>query len=152
MTLQEQIKEHMKDAMRAKEELKKTTLRGLMSAFTNELVAQGKMPTDTLSDEDVLKVITREAKRRKDSIQQFTEGGNEEMAADEKAELLILENYLPELMSEEEIMNFASAKKEAMGISDPSEKGKFIGSLMGELQGKADGALVKQVVDQLFSE
>ncbi len=151
MTLQEQIKEHMKDAMRAKEDLKKTTLRGLMSAFTNELVANGGMPTDSISDEDAIKVITREAKRRKDAIQQFTDGGNEAMAADEKAELAILETYLPELMSEDEIRAFAQAKKDDMGISDASEKGKFIGVLMGELKGKADGALVKQVVDSLFA-
>ena len=141
----------MKDAMRAKDDVKKTTLRGLMSAFTNELVASGGMPTDLLTDEQALAVITREAKRRKDSIQQFTDGGNPEMAADEQAELAILEEYLPELMSKEEIMALVSARKEAMGISDPSEKGKFMGMLMGELKGKADGTLVKEVVDELFA-
>jgi len=151
MELQKQIKENMKDAMRAKESEKVMVLRGLMSAFTNELIAIGKMPTDVLSDEEVLTVITREAKRRKDSIQQFTDGGNTEMAADEQAELAILEEYLPELMSKEEVTALVSAKKEAMGISDPSEKGKFMGMLMGELKGKADGTLVKEVVDELFN-
>lgn len=150
MTLQEKVKEQMKDAMRAKDEQKKMTLRGLMSAFTNELVAQGKMPTDSLSDDDALKVITREAKRRKDSIQQYIDGGREELAADEKEELAVLESYLPELMSEADIRSFAEAKKAELGITDVSEKGKFIGTLMGDLQGKADGALVKQVIDQLF--
>ncbi len=151
MTLQDQIKEQMKDAMRAKEETKKMTLRGLMSAFTNDVVASGNSPDTPISDEDALKVITREAKRRKDSIGQFIEGGREDLAADEKAELAVLEVFLPTLMSEEEILKIVTEKKESMGISDPAEKGKFIGAVMGELKGRADGALVKQVVDGLFN-
>lgn len=150
MTLQEQIKENMKDAMRAKETAKVMTLRGLMSAFTNELVAIGKMPTDLLDDDQAIAVITREAKRRKDSIQQFIDGGREELAEDEKTELAVLETYLPELMSLEDVKQFVEQKKNEMGISDPSEKGKFIGVIMGELKGKADGTQVKQVVDEMF--
>ena len=150
MTLQEQIKEQMKDAMRAKESSKVMTLRGLMSAFTNELVSQGNMPTDKLSDEDALVVITREAKRRKDSIQQYTDAGREELAADEKEELGILETFLPELMTEEEVTNYVTAKKEEMGVTDPSEKGKFIGTVMADLKGKADGAMVSRIVNEQF--
>lgn len=150
MTLQEQIKEQMKDAMRAKEQTKVMTLRGLMSAFTNELVAQGKMPTDKLTDEEALVVITREAKRRKDSIQQYSDAGREELAADEKEELAILEAFLPTLMSEDEVTAFVVAKKEEMGITDPSQKGQFIGVVMGELKGKADGAMVNRIVNEQF--
>lgn len=148
MTLQEQIKEQMKDAMRAKEQSKVMTLRGLMSAFTNELVAQGKMPTDKLTDEEAITVITREAKRRKDSIQQYSDAGREELAADEKEELAILEAFLPELMSEEEVTAFVVAKKEEMGITDASQKGQFIGAVMAELKGKADGAMVNRIVNE----
>jgi len=148
MTLQEQIKEQMKDAMRAKEKPTVMTLRGLMSAFTNELLAEGKMPTDSLSDESAITVITREAKRRKDSIQQYSDAGREELASDEKEELAILEAFLPELMSEEEVTAFVTAKKEEMGITDPSQKGQFIGAVMGELKGKADGAMVSRIVNE----
>jgi uncharacterized protein YqeY len=150
MTIQEQIKEEMKTSMRARNMQAVTTYRGLMSAFTNEVVAMKQSPDTPISDEDAIKVITREAKRRKDSIAQFTDAGREDLASDEKAELELLEKFLPELMSEEKILEFVSAKKEEIGISDSSEKGKFIGAVMGELKGKADGSLVKKVVDGLF--
>lgn len=150
MTLQEQIKEEMKTAMRARDMAAVTTYRGLMSAFTNEVVANKQSPDTPISDEDAIKVITREAKRRKDSIQQFTDAGRDDLADDEKSELALLEKFLPKLMSIEEITKIVSAKKQEMGITDPSEKGKFIGAIMGELKGKADGSDVKSVVDSLF--
>jgi uncharacterized protein YqeY len=151
MSLQQEIKEKMKEAMKAKEKATVLTLRGLMSAFTNELVAQGKVPTEALSDEDAIKVITKEAKKRKDAIQQYSDAGREELASDEKEELAILEAYLPELMSEDEIKTKVQEKKEELGISDPSEKGKLIGALMQDLQGKADGSLVQKVVQEELS-
>ncbi|MCD5390180.1 MAG: GatB/YqeY domain-containing protein [Candidatus Pacebacteria bacterium] len=151
MTLQEQIKEEMKTSMRARDMQAVTTYRGLMSAFTNEVVAQKLSPDTPVTDEMALTVITREAKRRKDSIKQFSDAGRDDLADDEKKELAMLEKFLPTLMSVEEITKIVSAKKEEMGITDLSEKGKFIGAVMGELKGKADGALVKEVVDGLFA-
>lgn len=139
----------MKEAMRAKEKSTVTTLRGLMSAFTNELVANGKMPTDTLTDEEAITVITREAKRRKDAIQQYADAGREELATDEKEELTILEGFLPEQMSEEEIRVFVMSKKEELGI-DASQKGQFIGTVMQELKGKADGSQVNKIINELL--
>ena len=150
MTIQEKIKEAMKASMKERNMAAVTTYRGLMSAFTNEVVAEKMSPDTPISDELAIKVITREAKRRKDSIEQFAKAGRDDLVESEKAELALLEQFLPELMSEEEIINFAKAKKDELGISDPSEKGRFIGNLMGELKGKADGALVKKVVDALF--
>ena len=151
MTLQEQIKEEMKNSMRARESAAVMTYRGLMSAFTNEVVAKKLTPDTPISDEDAIIVITREAKRRKDSIAQFSDAGRDDLADDEKAELALLEKFLPTMMSIDEITKIVSAKKEAMGITDPTEKGKFIGAVMGELKGKADGADVKSVVDSLFA-
>ncbi len=150
MTIQEQIKEAMKSSMKERNMQAVTTYRGLMSAFTNELVA-GKISPDTpIDDEMAIRVITREAKKRKDSIKQFGDAGRDDLAFDEKAELELLEKFLPELMSEEEILKIAKAKKEELSISDPSEKGKFIGIIMSELKGKADGNDVRKVVDSLF--
>jgi len=151
MTLQEQVKEQMKNAMRERNMSAVTTYRGLMSAFTNEVVAEKMSPDTPVNDEMAIKVITREAKKRKDSISQFTDAGREDLAADERAELALLEVFLPTLMSIDEITAIVSAKKTEMGITDPSEKGKFIGVIMGELKGKADGADVKTVVDSLFA-
>jgi uncharacterized protein YqeY len=150
MTIQEQIKDDMKQAMKDKYQVKLSVTRGLVSAFTNELVANGKTPQDPIDDEAAMAVITRAAKQRKDSIEQFEKGGRPELAEDEKAELAVLETYLPELMSEDEVRKVVEAKKEEMGITDKSQMGQFMGAVMGELKGKADGAVVKKVVDEVL--
>ena len=151
MTLQEQIKENMKTAMKEKNPSAVMTYRGLMSAFTNEVVASGNSPDTPLGDEGVITVITREAKRRKDSIQQFMDADRPELAEDEKTELALLEKFLPELMSVEEIKEIVSAKIAELGITDVSGKGQLMGMIMSELKGKADGGDVKSVVDELLS-
>ncbi|KND47873.1 MAG: hypothetical protein AB201_03100 [Parcubacteria bacterium C7867-006] len=151
MTIQTDIKEQMKEAMKAKDTVKLGVVRGLSSAFTNELVKLGKMPQDELSDEDALAVIRRAVKQRKDSIEQFVTGGRPELAEDEKAELAILETYLPAMMSKEDVMTIAKAKMEEMGGVDKSKAGMFMGTLMKDLKGKADGDTVKSVVDELLA-
>lgn len=150
MSLQIDIKAHMVEAMKAKDAVKLQTLRGILSAFTNELVNLKRTPQDTLSDEEALAVIRRAVKQRKDSIDQFVAGGRPELAEDEKAELAVLEAYLPAMMSEEEVMKIALAKKEEMGEIDKSKAGQFMGILMKDLKGKADGDVVKKVVDNLL--
>lgn len=150
MTLHEQIKAALKPAMMAKDAVRLSVIRGMMTAITNELVATGDMPQDTLSDDGVLKVIKRLANQRKDSIQQFIDGGRPELADGEKAELAILESYLPTLMSQEAIKPIAEAKKTELGITDKAKAGQLTGAIMKELAGKADGNDVKAVVDSLF--
>jgi uncharacterized protein YqeY len=151
MSLQTDIKEQMKEAMKAKDSVRLTVLRGALSSFTNELVAKGKTPQDELGDEDTLAVIKRLAKQRKDSIDQFEKGGRQDLADAEKAELEILEAYLPEMMGQDAIRPLAEAKKAEMGIDDSSKRGMLMGALMKDLAGKADGGDVKTVVDSLFS-
>lgn len=151
MTLQEKIKEQMKEAMKAKNEVRILVLRSVLAAFTNELVNLKRTPQDSLSDDEALVVISRLAKQRKDSISQFEAGGRADLAEAEKIELAVLEEFLPTLMSVDEIRAFAEAKKSEMGISDASQKGQFMGALMKDLKGKADGTDVKNVVDGLFS-
>ena len=141
----------MKEAMKAKDTVKLGVVRGLSSAFTNELVKLGKMPQDELSDEDALNVIRRAVKQRKDSIEQFVAGGRPELAEDEKAELAVLETYLPAMMSKEDVTTIAKAKMAEMGAIDKSKAGMFMGTLMKDLKGKADGDVVKEVVDSLLS-
>lgn len=97
--MQETIKAAIKPAMIAKDTVRLGTLRLIVAAFTNELVTQGRPPTDPLSDEDCLKVIKRLSKQRKDSIDQFVAGGRPELAEDEKAELAIIEEFLPAQMT-----------------------------------------------------
>lgn len=150
MSLVADIKEKIKDAMRAKDTVRLTVLRGLSAAFTNELVAKGRKPDEELGDDDALTVIMRESKKRKDSIEQFTAAERSDLAETEQAELAILEAFLPAQMSREEIEQFVAAKKTAMNIADPAQKGQFIGTVMKDLKGKADGKVVQEVVNSLF--
>ncbi len=137
--------------MRAKDEVKLRTIRGVVAALTNELVATKRTPQEMLPDEEVLTVIRRMVKQRKDSIDQFEKGGRQDLVEGEKAELNILEAYLPKMMSREEIKKLALAKKSELGEVDKAKLGVFIGALMKDLKGKADGADVKAVVDELFN-
>lgn len=145
--MHQQIKSSMKEAMMAKDAVRLSVIRGLLSAFTNELVAKGKTPQDQLGDEDVMTVISREAKKRKDSIQQFEAAGRPELAESEKAELAILESYLPTQMTMEEIIAYVAKKKAELGITDKSQAVDLIRPVMAELKGKADGKLVKEAID-----
>ncbi|MEN9852562.1 MAG: hypothetical protein RI996_505 [Candidatus Parcubacteria bacterium] len=147
--MQEQIKAGIKAAMIAKDSVRLGVLRGLSAAFTNELVTKGKMPSDMLTDDEVMAVIKRESKRRKDSIDQFTAGGRADLADDEKLELAILEEFLPTMMSREEIEIIVKAKLADAGEIDKTKLGQWTGMIIKELAGKADGADVKAVVDTL---
>lgn len=151
MSLQLQIKEQIKEAMKAKDQVKLGVVKGLSAAFVNELVNLKRMPTDELSDEEASGVIRRAVKQRKDSIEQFTAGGRADLAETEKAELAILETYLPALMSKEEVKKIAESKAKELGVTDKSKAGQLMGSLMKELRGKADGDTVKAVVDEILS-
>lgn len=146
--MQNTIKEKLKEAMLAKNEVAVLTLRSIMTAFTNELLTKGKKPTDELTDDEALNVIARLAKQRKDAITQFTNGGRNDLAENEQAELLVIEQFLPAQMSEDEIRQFIQDYFSKNEI-DLSKKGQAIGSIMRELKGKADGILVKNIVDSI---
>ena len=142
----------MTDAMKARDVVRTNVLRGLMASFTNEAVAKKRKPDEELSDEEVLVVIGRAVKQRKDSIDQFEKGSRADLAGVEKSELAILETYLPVQMSRDEIITYVKDK-----LANPTtpeamrgNKNQFIGFVMKELKGKADGALVKEVVDTLL--
>ncbi len=148
--LHEDIKAKIKEAMLARDAVRLEVLRGMSSAFTNDLVAKGRKPQEMLSDEEALAVITRLSKQRKDSIDQYTKGGREDLAAEERAQLAVIETFLPELMGRDEIEKVARAKQVELGITDPTKKGMLMSGVMKDLKGKADGMLVKEVVDALF--
>lgn len=146
--IQEQILAGIKDAMRAKDKTRLNVLRGIKTAFVNELVASNRTPQDTLTDEQALTVLSRMAKQRKESITQFTKGGRQELADQEASELVILEEFLPQQMSEEEIRAVVEEKKAALGVTDKSKMGMLMGMLMKELKGKADGNMVRMAVEK----
>ncbi len=150
MTHQE-LKDAVKTAMKNRETVKLNVLRGLTAVCTNELVAKGRKPDEMLTDEEVTAVVRRAAKQRKDSIEQFEKGGRADLAETEKAELAVIESLLPALMSREDVETTVKAKAAEMGITDKSKANMLIGALMKDLKGKADGAVVKEVIDGLFA-
>lgn len=146
MSLHQDIREQMKEAMKARDAVRLDVLRGLLSSFTNEAVAKKRKPDEELSDEEVLSVIGKAVRQRKDSIEQFKKGGRRDLVEAEQSELAILETYLPKQMSREEIMEYVKAKP----LPEASGKNQFMGIIMKELKGRADGTLVKEVIDTLF--
>ncbi len=148
MKIHETIKKQLIDAMRAKDAIRLDVIRGLLSSFTNELISKGSLDA-FLDDESVLALIRRSVKQHKDSIDQFEKGGRSDLATKEKAELAFLEAYLPQMMTREEIRKVAESKLATVGVLDKTKLGQFVGMLMKELKGKADGADVKAVVDEM---
>lgn len=150
MLLHEQIRNQIKESMKIGDKVRLEVMRGVLTAFINELVATGKTPQDIVSDEQAITVITRLAKQRKDSIEQFGKGGRQDLVEAETAQLKILEEFLPEMMDREEVEKFVKNKIEELGINDVTKKGILMSTLMKDLKGKADGNLVKEIVDSLF--
>ena len=151
MSLQTTIKEAIKDAMRAKDEVKLNVLRSLSTAFVNELVAKGRTPQSEIADDEALTVIARGAKQRKEAIAQFRAAGREDLAVSEEAELRIIEEFLPAQMSADEIAAAVASKKAELGIADKAQIGQLMSAVMKDLKGKADGSLVKDAVEKSFA-
>lgn len=148
--LHEQIKNNIKECMKAGDKVRLEVMRGLVTAFTNELVSKGRTPQEILTDDEALAVITKLSKQRKDSIEQFTKGGRMDLVEEESTQLAILNEYLPKLMGASEIEEVVKIKLSELTIKDPTKKGMFMATVMKDLKGKADGAMVKEVVDKLF--
>src|SRR3989344_753638 len=136
MSIHETLKKSIPDPLRAKDEVKLRTLRSLVTAMTNEVVAKKRKPDEFLVDDEAFAVLKRAANQRKDSIEQFEKGGRPELALPEKEELAIINSYLPSLMPREEIEAVAKAKMAELGVSSKADAGKLTGTLMKELKGK----------------
>lgn len=148
MSIKEQIISDLKDAMKAKEQDKLRVLRSLKAKLMEKEIAERTGGEATLSDEQALQVLTKAAKQRKESIDQFQKGGREDLVENEEKELAIIEAYLPEMMSEDDVRAIVKGKITAMGASGPQDMGKVMGSLMGQLRGKADGSLISKLVKE----
>lgn len=151
MSIHETIKARIPAAMKAKDEVMLRTYRSLVTAMTNEVVAKKRKPDEFLTDEEATVVLKRAANQRKDSIEQFTNGGRAELAEAEIAELAVIEQLLPAQMPREEIEAVAKAKIAELGVSEKKDAGRLMAAIMQELKGRADGGDVKAVVDSLLS-
>lgn len=147
--MHEKIQNQIPEAMRNKDGVRLTTLRGMIAAFTNEVVALKRKPSEKLTDDEAIAVIKRLVKQRKDSIEQFAKGGRQDLVDNEKAELKVLEEFLPAQMSEEEIKKIARLKIEELG-ADKSKMGILIGAVMKECKSQADGGVVKKAVEEIL--
>jgi uncharacterized protein len=151
LPLTQLVREDMKNAMRAKDAATLECVRGLMSAFTNELVTLKRMPSDSLSDAEALAVVKRAVKKGKDAAQQFVDGGRPELAEKENAEVAILSKYLPAQATDAEIAAAIAAKVAEMGVTDKAGVGKLIGAVTKHFNGNVDGMKVKEMADKLFA-
>lgn len=147
MALKHQIQEDMLQAMKAHEDVKVSALRMLKAAILKyEVSGERKEATD----QDVLTIIGKEIKSRRDSIEQFKAGNRMEMAENEEKEIAVLMAYMPPQMSEDELKKVAKEVIASMGASSKADLGKVMGAMMGKVKGMADGDIVSKVVKELL--
>ncbi len=147
MSLKDKLTEDLKQAMRQRDEQRRSTLRLVMAAIKNAEIEKRR----ELEEGELLAIIAKEAKQRHESIAQFERGGRQDLADREKAELQILLAYLPEQLSREEIEAQARQIIAEVGAASPAQMGQVMRRLMPLMQGKADGKLVSQVVKELLA-
>jgi uncharacterized protein YqeY len=147
MTLKEQLRADLKRAMRDKDEVRKRTLRMALAAIKNqEIEVRGE-----LSDADVAVILHKEAKQRRETLDELAQTDRPDLVAAEQAELEILTEYLPQQLSREEITDLARQVIADLGAEGPRQMGRVMGTLMPRLKGRADGKLVSEVVRGLLS-
>jgi uncharacterized protein YqeY len=150
MSIHLDIKEEMKDAIRVRDRERLTALRSMIAEFNNEIIARGGEREKPLSDEEAQEIIIRLVKQRRDSIEQFEGAGRDDLAQTERQELSVLEKYLPEQMTEDDIEKFLKEKIKELKITDSSKIGQLLGLTMKELRGKVDGRAVKRIAEKLL--
>ncbi|MXX32088.1 MAG: GatB/YqeY domain-containing protein [Chloroflexi bacterium] len=145
--VREQLRSDLRDAMRARDVPRRNTIRMLEAAIKNvEIEKRGQ----ELAEADILAILQRQVKQRRESIEQFRQGGREDLAEQEELEIGIIEHYLPAQLSRDEIEARARAVIEQVGAAGPGDRGKVMGMLMRELRGEADGSIVNAVVGELL--
>jgi uncharacterized protein YqeY len=147
MSLMDQINADLKAAMKESDKFRTQTLRSLKSAIKYAEIESGA----ELDDQGVQAVMAKQAKQRRDSIAEFEKGGRDDLVENEAAELAILEGYLPEQMSEEEIRAKTEAVIAELGVTDMTGMGQVMKELMAELKGQADGKVVNRIVRELLA-
>ena len=148
MSLLERLNNDMKQAMKNKEKDKLSVIRMLKAALQNEAI---KLGNKGLTEDEELTVLSREAKQRKDSLQEFSNAGREDLAEKIRTEIKYVELYMPQQLTEEEITNIVKETIESVGATTKTDMGKVMGALMPKVKGKADGALVNKLVQQHLS-
>jgi uncharacterized protein YqeY len=146
MSLSERLNEDMKQAMRSQEKFKLSVIRMVRSSIKNLEIDLKR----SLDDNEVLDILAREVKQRKDSLQEFEKAGREDLAEQVKAEIEIIGEYLPQQLTEEEIKVIVQQTIQEVGASSKADMGKVMSALMPKTKGRADGKLVNQAVQQFL--
>ena len=146
MSIKEKLKADLVTAMKARAELKVSTLRLITSSIKNKEIDERK----ELDDDGVLAVLNTAAKQRRDSIEQYEKGGRQDLADKEKAELTIIQVYLPQQLSKDEVTAFIKEAIAETGAAGAKDMGKVMKALMPKVKGKADGKLVNELVKELL--
>ena len=148
MDTQKQIEKDFKDALRAGDEVRKRTLRLVLSSIKLVEVDKG----DSLEEGEVLAILQKEIKSRRESIADAEKAGRQDLISDTEEEISILEGYLPKTLTQDEINSLAEEAIAEVGAESPKEMGKVMKVLMPRVQGRADGSVVSQTVRQLLSD
>ncbi|WP_062198701.1 GatB/YqeY domain-containing protein [Massilibacterium senegalense] len=143
MSLLERLTAEMKQAMKNKDKVRLSVIRMVKASIQNEAIKKG---VDSLPAEDELTVLNRELKQRKDSLREFEAANRNDLVEKVKDEIVVLKEYLPEQLSEEEVEQLVIQTIESVGATSKKEMGKVMGSLMPKVKGKADGTIVNQIV------
>ena len=151
MSLKDRIGEDIKTAMKAKDKIRLETVRGIKKAILEKEVALRPKGQDSLTEEQEIELLAQQAKQRRDSIEQFTNAGRNDLADKEKQELAILESYLPEQLSDEELDSIVSQIIADTGATSAKDLGKVMGAAMKHLKGKADGKKIQALVKEKLS-
>ena len=144
--LKQKLETDLKQAIRAQDNVRRSTIRLVMAAIKNAEIAQ----QTTLDDPGILGVITKEVKQRHESIEAFKQGNRADLVAQEEAELAILQEFLPEPMTREEVIAEARRVIAEVGAQGPRDKGKVMPQLIAKLKGRADGKEINEVVTELL--
>ena len=152
MSLKEKLAEDLKAAMRAKDAVRLRTIRSLRAALMEREIAERQGGEATLTEEQELAVVQKQAKQRRDALEQYEQAGREDLAAKEREELEVLKEYLPRQLGEDEVRAVVARIVAETGAASPRDMGKVMGLAMKELRGKADGRMVQAVARELLSE
>ena len=155
MTLKGKIQEDLNSAIKSKREIETSTLRMLSAAILNKekekRYKSGKSEDIPLIDEEIIEVVFNEVKKRKEAIELYEKGDRQELADKEKKEAEILQKYLPEQLTEEEVKRLVKEAIAKVGAKEQKDMGKVMAELMPQVKGKADGGLVSKVVKELLA-
>jgi uncharacterized protein YqeY len=149
MTLEEQLAADLKEAMRSGDETRKLAIRSVKTAITEAKVSGTE--ARVLTDQDVLAIIAKQIKQRRDSAAEFAKGGRIDLVAKEEAEIAVLQPYLPEQLDDEAIRQRAEAVIAELGATDLKGMGPVMKRLSAELRGRADGQAINRIVRELLS-